>query len=156
MCKISQCFDLKIDFHHSKAEHHSRTIPSKTFNFIFQLNEKMSELVANHQMQLADYQKQVETLQKAENELTKQIEEQKAKNNVSFQVLTQDAPSHVQLNIFRFLFDSFWEFLKLKSFWFTRKSILRCSTVQKSSQNIQISLSPFPHKKTFELWWWFI
>lgn len=51
----------------------------------------MNELMANHQnvisqkdKQLADYQKQVDTLQKAENELTKQIEEQKAKNNVSW------------------------------------------------------------------------
>jgi phage shock protein A len=50
----------------------------------------MNELIANHQnvisqkdKQLAEYQKQVENLQKAENELTKQIEEQKAKNNVS-------------------------------------------------------------------------
>lgn len=50
----------------------------------------MNEMMANHQSvisqkdkQLADYQKQVETLQKAENDLTKQIDEQKAKNNVS-------------------------------------------------------------------------
>jgi seryl-tRNA synthetase len=50
----------------------------------------MNEMIANHQhvviqkdKQLADYQKQVDNLQKAENELTKQIEEQKAKNNVS-------------------------------------------------------------------------
>lgn len=34
--------------------------------------------------QLADFQKQVDTLQKAESELTKLIDEQKAKNNVSF------------------------------------------------------------------------
>jgi seryl-tRNA synthetase len=60
------------------------------FLFFFQLNEKMNEMAAHHQSlisqkdkQLADYQKQVDTLQKAENELTKQIEEQKAKNNVS-------------------------------------------------------------------------
>lgn len=51
----------------------------------------MNELMANHQhvigqkdKQLADYQKQVDNLQKAENELTKLIEEQKAKNNVSW------------------------------------------------------------------------
>lgn len=54
------------------------------------MNEKINELVASHQnvigqkdKQLADYQKQVETLQKAEDELTKLIDEQKAKNNVS-------------------------------------------------------------------------
>ena len=47
-------------------------------------------MIVNHQnvisqkdKQLAEYQKQVDNLQKAENELTKQIEEQKAKNNVS-------------------------------------------------------------------------
>jgi peptidoglycan hydrolase CwlO-like protein len=61
-----------------------------TKSFESQLNEKMNELVANHQSvisqkdkQLADYQKQVESLQKAGNELTNLIEEQKAKNNVS-------------------------------------------------------------------------
>ena len=48
-------------------------------------------MIVNHQnvisqkdKQLAEYQKQVDNLQKAENELTKQIEEQKAKNNVSW------------------------------------------------------------------------
>lgn len=50
----------------------------------------MSEMVANHKSvisqkdkQLADLQTQVDTLQKAETDLTVQIEEQKAKNNVS-------------------------------------------------------------------------
>lgn len=50
----------------------------------------MNELTASHQniisqkdKQLADFKKQVDTLQKAETELTKQIEEQKGKNNVS-------------------------------------------------------------------------
>lgn len=49
----------------------------------------MNELVVNHQnvigqkdKQLAEFQKQVDTLQKAESDLTKLIEEQKAKNNV--------------------------------------------------------------------------
>lgn len=57
---------------------------------VLQFNEKMKELVENHQMaigqkdnQLADLHKQVDTLHKAESELTKQIEEQKARNNVS-------------------------------------------------------------------------
>lgn len=47
-------------------------------------------MVANHQniisekdKQIVEYQKQVETLQKVESELSKQIDEQKAKNNVS-------------------------------------------------------------------------
>lgn len=55
-----------------------------------QLNEKLSELTASHQSivsqkdkQLSEHQKQIETLQKAESELTKLIDEQKAKNNVS-------------------------------------------------------------------------
>lgn len=50
----------------------------------------MNELVTSHQnvivqkdKQLADFQKQVDVLQKAESELTKQIEEQKTKNNVN-------------------------------------------------------------------------
>lgn len=50
----------------------------------------MNELIANHQMslvekdkKLVDYQKQVDVLHSAETMLTKQIEEQKAKNNVS-------------------------------------------------------------------------
>lgn len=54
------------------------------------MNEKINELVASHQnaisqkdKQLSDYQKQVDTLQSVKNELTKMIEEQKAKNNVS-------------------------------------------------------------------------
>lgn len=57
-----------------------------------QLNEKMTEMTQSHQniisqkdKQLADFKKQVDTLQKAESELTKQIEEQKGKNNVSCQ-----------------------------------------------------------------------
>lgn len=54
------------------------------------MNEKLNEMVANHQniisekdRQLAEYQKQIESLQRAEGELSKQIDEQKAKNNVS-------------------------------------------------------------------------
>lgn len=50
----------------------------------------MNEMTMNHQnlisekdKQLADYQKQIENLQKSESELFKQIEEQKVKNNVS-------------------------------------------------------------------------
>lgn len=55
----------------------------------FLLNEKINEMVANHQniisekdKQLVEYQKQIDVLQKAERELSKQIEEQKVKNNV--------------------------------------------------------------------------
>lgn len=62
--------------------------------FIFKLHEKMNELVANHQnvlgekdKQLAELQRQIDALQKAETGLTKQIEEQKAKNNVSNSLL---------------------------------------------------------------------
>lgn len=58
--------------------------------FIFKLNEKMNEMVVNHQniisekdKQLSEYKKQIESLQSTESELSKQIEEQKAKNNVS-------------------------------------------------------------------------
>jgi hypothetical protein len=47
-------------------------------------------MVANHQnvitekdKQIAQYQKQVDSLQKVETELAKQIEEQRSKNNVS-------------------------------------------------------------------------
>lgn len=50
----------------------------------------MNEMIANHQnvisekdKQLLEYQKQIEALQKTESELSKQIEEQKVKNNVS-------------------------------------------------------------------------
>jgi hypothetical protein len=50
----------------------------------------MNEMTMNHQniisekdKQLAEYQKQIENLQKSESELFKQIEEQKVKNNVS-------------------------------------------------------------------------
>lgn len=50
----------------------------------------MNEMAVNHQniisekdKQLAEYLKQIESLQKSENELSKQIEEQKSKNNVS-------------------------------------------------------------------------
>lgn len=50
----------------------------------------MNEMAASHQniisqkdKQLAEFQKQVDALQKAESDLNKQIEEQKAKNNVS-------------------------------------------------------------------------
>jgi hypothetical protein len=50
----------------------------------------MNEMTMNHQnvisekdKQLAEYQKQIEGLQKSESELFKQIEEQKVKNNVS-------------------------------------------------------------------------
>lgn len=59
-------------------------------NISSQLNEKINEMTQTHQSVvsqkdklLADYQKQVELLQKTETELTKQIEEQKGKNNVS-------------------------------------------------------------------------
>jgi hypothetical protein len=55
----------------------------------------MNEMVANHQnivsekdKQLVEYQKQIEALQKAEQELSKQIEEQKAKNNVRTQIFS--------------------------------------------------------------------
>lgn len=58
--------------------------------FNTQLNEKLNEMTVNHQniigekdKQLAEYKKQIENLQKTESELSKQIEEQKAKNNVS-------------------------------------------------------------------------
>lgn len=68
---------------------------------------------------LADYQKQVELLQKAEGELTKQIEEQKGKNNVSYR------PFHSTLSFRAFLFMSFDDdklfnylfFKQLFSFW---------------------------------------
>ncbi|KAG5681901.1 hypothetical protein PVAND_011306 [Polypedilum vanderplanki] len=56
----------------------------------FLLNEKMNEMIANHQnivsekdKQLSEYQKQIEALQKIEHELSRQIEEQKVKNNTS-------------------------------------------------------------------------
>ncbi|CAO1406429.1 unnamed protein product [Diamesa serratosioi] len=61
---------------------------SKQTEDSFLLKEKMNELIANHQMsmvekdkKLVDYQKQVDVLHSAETMLTKQIEEQKAKNN---------------------------------------------------------------------------
>lgn len=54
------------------------------------MNEKLNEMVANHQniisekdKQLVEFQRQVEALQKVESELSQQIEEQKVKNNVS-------------------------------------------------------------------------
>lgn len=83
----------------------------------------MNELIANHQnilsqkeKQLADYQKQVETLQKAQNDLTKQIDEQKAKNNVSSQKLCDilsSLNSHPQPILFYSLeqFDDLFNFL---------------------------------------------
>lgn len=42
-------------------------------------------IIGEKDKQLADYQKQIEGLQKAQSDLSKQIEEQKAKNNVSIE-----------------------------------------------------------------------
>lgn len=74
---------------------HFRLIWLFNNNIYPQLNETMNELVASHQnilgqkdQQLADYQKKLESLQTAESELTKLIEEQKAKNNVSWTIYT--------------------------------------------------------------------
>lgn len=54
------------------------------------MNEKLNEIMANHQSvmsekdrQIVEYQKQIEKLQKIESDLSVQIEEQKVKNNVS-------------------------------------------------------------------------
>ncbi|XP_070509386.1 putative leucine-rich repeat-containing protein DDB_G0290503 isoform X2 [Chironomus tepperi] len=54
----------------------------------FLMNEKLSEIMANHQSvmcekdrQIIEYQKQIEKLQKIESDLSMQIEEQKVKNN---------------------------------------------------------------------------
>lgn len=54
------------------------------------MNEKLNEIIANHQSvlgekdrQIIEYQKQIEKLQKIESDLSTQIEEQKVKNNVS-------------------------------------------------------------------------
>ncbi|CAH1719578.1 unnamed protein product [Chironomus riparius] len=54
----------------------------------FLLNEKISEIMANHQSimsekdrQIIDYQKQIEELKQTESDLSVQIEEQKVKNN---------------------------------------------------------------------------
>lgn len=41
-------------------------------------------IISEKDKQLAEFKKQIESLQKTENELSKLIEEQKAKNNVSF------------------------------------------------------------------------
>ena len=54
------------------------------------MNEKLNEIMANHQSvlsekdrQITEHQKQIEKLQKIETDLSVQIEEQKVKNNVS-------------------------------------------------------------------------
>lgn len=54
----------------------------------FLMNEKLNEIMANHQSvmsekdrQIVEYQKQIEKLQKIESDLSVQIEEQKVKNN---------------------------------------------------------------------------
>lgn len=54
----------------------------------FLMNEKLNEIMANHQSvmsekdrQIIEYQKQIEKLQKIESDLSVQIEEQKVKNN---------------------------------------------------------------------------
>lgn len=41
-------------------------------------------IISEKDKQLAEFKKQIESLQKTENELSKLIDEQKAKNNVSF------------------------------------------------------------------------
>lgn len=58
--------------------------------YTFQMNEKLNEIMRNHQSvmsekdrQIIEYQKQIEKLQKIESDLSVQIEEQKVKNNVS-------------------------------------------------------------------------
>jgi len=63
------------------------------------MNEKLNEIMANHQSvmsekdrQIVEYQKQIEKLQKIESDLAVQIEEQKLKNNVS------DKPSKFRSN----------------------------------------------------------
>lgn len=101
----------------------------------------MTELNASHQniigqkdKQLADFKKQVDTLQKAESELTKQIEEQKGKNNVScgnvFHYValknnTQQSPSHshpsIELNDFDYIFNFSPQYFSLRSV--TNKSL---------------------------------
>lgn len=76
----------------------------------------MNEMVASHQniisqkdKQINDFQKQVDTLHKAESELTKQIEEQKAKNNVSENQFSNKLPNriliHLLILILRWNFD---------------------------------------------------
>lgn len=74
----------------------------------------MNELVANHQniisqkdKQLAEFQKQVDSLHKAESDLTKQIEEQKIKNNVSWESTIRIRTSFPSWSKFCFFDDLF-------------------------------------------------
>lgn len=115
----------------------------------------MNELVANHQniigqkdKLLADYQKQVETLQKAETELTKQIDEQKAKNNVrsfSSTQLNLNSHPHSILNYF-FWFQS--ELMIYLIFLLPRFSL----TIRTRSQFIPRQTPGFANEK-LEIGW---
>lgn len=71
------------------------------------MNEKLNEMVVNHQniisekdKQLSEFKKQIESLQNTESELSKQIEEQKAKNNVSFYLKLQKSLKHPSFILF--------------------------------------------------------
>ena len=83
-------YKLKLEDLNKQLTESKQLTNSKSSGDNFLMNEKINELVANHQSVislkdklLVDLQKQVDTLLKAEPELTKQIDEQKAKNNVS-------------------------------------------------------------------------
>lgn len=87
------------------------------YNFSKQLNEKMKELVANHEnilgqkeKQLANYQTQVESLKKVESELTELIEEQKAKNNVSITLSSRTSSSSSNNHLHPYELKDFDEF----------------------------------------------
>lgn len=119
----------------------------------FQLNEKLNELIANHQnilsqkdKQLTDYQKQVETLQKVENDLTKQINEQKAKNNVSFQKLFD-----IQLSLNSYP-KPFPCFLLFKAIWWFIYFLLPRFSLTIHTRRIQNMTTGFENEK-LEIGW---
>jgi predicted nuclease with TOPRIM domain len=71
------------------------------------MNEKLNEIMANHQSvmsekdrQIIEYQKQIEKLQKIESDLSVQIEEQKVKNNVSVKPLNSQFNNDFRFNNF--------------------------------------------------------
>lgn len=69
-------------------------------------------IISQKDKQLAEFQKQVDALQKAESDLNKQIEEQKAKNNVSCTISLLSLSRTALPDLIRLGFSG-WRFLPL-------------------------------------------
>lgn len=71
-------------------------------------------IISEKDKQLVEFKKQIESLQKTESELSKLIEEQKAKNNVSSSPTPIAQTSILLLRILPFILTNLYFFLSIK------------------------------------------